>query len=607
MSNIVPFGDTFYMSYPRYTQFILNYVDSTTHVIDNYFDSSTGKNEFQKYNITEENASILSKKYNKFKASSFVFHTDKFSFDKSGLNFLHLMLDFFTCVHHDTIRSLMFEHNFDFIGVFEKDVNFVKGWHLHLLIFYRNIYATQKEYATIESAIFNKFQLLIHTEFYGNKIFVTSQPVKSLGGIVNYIKKDPYHLIGSQTEITQMYVHFNRFHVFAKDTHPKFTHVKNHKMSEDSVIEFFLRKLENGCIDYDQAIQDPFATNFLANRNLKELFENTRTHYLAKRKFSHSIEEILVKYFTKDPYYKKCFCPIIEYLKIEEIDIIDFEVKFSMWLRCNSKKNTICLVGQPDTGKTFFLSTLHQNFRFANRLAQDGIFTYSNALNADIIYHEEPFIEQVTAEAAKLVYEGNPSTTVCRKNLPVARLNKKIPVLISTNHEVYKYITAQAKAFDARMHKFYPKYRLNNYEFCDHNDNIVHTCSPLNVDSKRRAYKRIHGTCSDKDLGIILQNENNNQENISPNIPVVGCTAVHSLHKNHWRTFILYIILKYQIQEYYSVIDRFLETDNTTNLPFPVEPFTEDSTLTLDHKYRHLRYKNLLVLSDCNCYQIFKN
>lgn len=607
MSNIVPFGDTFYETYPRYTQFILNYVDSNTHIIDNYFNAKDNCFEFQKYNLSEENAAILSKKYNKFKASSFIFHTDKASFNRTSHDFLHLILDFFTCTYADDIKNLMFEHNFDFVGVFEKDADFVKGWHLHMIIFYRTIYQNIKEYANLETAIFNKFQLLTHTEFDSNKIFVTSQPVKSLGGIINYIKKDPHHLIGSQTEITQMYVHFNRFHIFAKDSHPKFTHVRNHKMSEDSIIEFFLRKLNEGCIDYDQAIQDAFAVNFLANRNLKELFETTRTHYLANRRFSHSVEEILVKYFTKDPYYKKCMCPIFEYLKIQEINVLDFEIKFSMWLKCNSKKNTLCLVGQPDTGKTFFLTTLHNNFRFANRLAQDGIFTYSNALNADIIYHEEPFIEQVTAEAAKLVYEGNPTTTVCRKNLPVARLNKKIPVLISTNHEVYKYITIQAKAFNARMHKFYPKFPLSNYDFCDENDNIVHTCSPLNVDSKRRAYKRIHGTCSDKDLGIILQNENNDQENISPNIPVVGCTAIHTLHKNHWRTYILYIILKYQLQEYYSVIDRFLDITNTTNLPFPVELFTENSDLTLDARYRHLTYKNLLVLSDCNCYQLYKN
>lgn len=247
-------------------------------------------------------------------------------------------------------------------------------------------------------------------------------------------------------------------------------------------------------------------------------------------------------------------------MKIQNIDVTDFETKFSRWLACNTKKNTIAFIGQADTGKSVFLSKLHENFRFSNRLTTDGIFTFANCINADCVYHEEPFITPETCETAKLVYEGNQYSTVAVKNKGAQRLNKKIPVLISANHPIYKYCSGQKDAFDARLHVFKPNFKLNNHVFCDSNTYLTHKCIPLNIDIKRRAYKSVHGHSGEDNIWLEAREEDYVQSTQLPISDTVNieheCGLIHNLKKHHWRTFICYIILKYKIIDLHQILIR---------------------------------------------------
>lgn len=551
MASYIPFGNSFVDTYHRFTQFILEYPTKQTAILE------PENNTFLEYKVL--NSKILSLKYNKYKCSSFVLSTDINSFNESHTDFLHMLLEMFTTVlpggnGADFIQNIRVTHNIDFIGIIESHPH--KGWHFHMLCFYRDNFESKKQFETEQTTVFAKFNDLCKMVQNGNQLFLNCETVKSVGSIIHYLKKDPIQLISTTTELAQMYVHFDRHHIFPRHSAPKFTHAKNHRLPESTIIDYFTKKLQQGCIDYEQALQDPYATNFLANRNLKELFENTRTHFLAKRKFKDSVFEIIDKFIKNTIWYKKCICPINEYLKIQNIQLDVFEHQFLGWLSCNSKKNTMLFFGPADTGKSVFLSSLHANFRFNNRLTTDGIFTFANTVNADCVYHEEPFITPETCETAKLVYEGNPNTTVAVKNRGAQRLNKKIPVLITSNDNVYKYCSGQRAAFDARMHIFKSNFKMSNIVYCDDKENITHVCSPLNIDIKRRAYKQLHGTAGDEDQWEGNRTQVDNEENILHGTDLINtnCDILHKLRKHHWRTYIIYIICKYRPTEYFNYI-----------------------------------------------------
>uniref|UniRef100_A0AAU7E1H9 NS1 protein n=1 Tax=Chaerephon bat parvovirus TaxID=3141915 RepID=A0AAU7E1H9_9VIRU len=611
MDSIRDFGgDISSDSYPKFSQFILDYKKKQTHVL-----LSDDDKYFLKYNI--HHAKQLSLKYNKYKATSFVISSDQNSFHHQPFEFLEMIYKYLTLsvdgvstIH--TPKNVVLHYKCSMLGVVERHDS--KGWHLHLLIFYKDNFETQRDFLEQQTLIYTELNNYFKINYEGNSIFLNCEPVKSVGSIINYLKKDPYYLFATCQEIAQMFVHFQRTHIFPENSQPKFTHSKTHTMPVSSIINFFNKKLIEGCIDYDQALQDDFAVNFLGNKGLKELFENTRTHYLANRKFEDSVQEILKQYLFVDTPKQKCICPIVEYLRYQLISLADFEKAFYFWLRAQDKKNTLAFIGPPDTGKSVFMSTLHTNFRFAHRLTSDGIFTFANALNADCVYHEEPFITAETCETAKLVYEGNENTTICVKNRSASRLNKKIPVLVSSNNEVYQYCSGQRSAFEARMWVFYPRQKISNIIFCDDRCNVEHKCISINLDYADCAdleIPRSFGEPNQRRTEVQeIEGETNLHSRDTESL-VNDCTFIHKLKSQHWRTFIFYIIIKYRMAKYLPYLNEnikfpnFHEKDRISKLLWR-NPFDEienfDGPLTVENTF----YKNILKITGCACLQFTK-
>uniref|UniRef100_A0AAU7E1K9 NS1 protein n=1 Tax=Miniopterus bat parvovirus TaxID=3141923 RepID=A0AAU7E1K9_9VIRU len=428
---------------------------------------------------------------------------------------------------------------------------------MHLLIFHKTNTDDKKARINIDKDIYSQFQNIKIDENINMQL--NMEQVKSCGSYINYLKKNPYYLFTDDLEVAQMYVHFDRTHIFPENSRPKFSGVNNYATSGNQhVLAFFNDKLKDGCIDLEMCLQDPRAVNYLANTQLKVLFSNAQSFFFANRKFIDSILEITNK-FVKQPMYKKCICPVIEMLQYQNINIQQFEENFMKWLLADSKKNTLIFIGPPDTGKSVFASSLHNCFRYANRLANDGLFTFANAINADCIYHEEPFITQETMQTAKLIYEGNPSTPISIKNLSAKRLNKKIPVIISTNHPITKYCSSEEGAINARCHSIQFKNNVSKYKFCNDNNlidnSVIHTCSNLSIDIKRRTNKATTGESSIEDFrqeqtpSIISQEVEINDDNFT-----INCDSLHKLHKCHWIAYITYIVFKYNLQQYYPVI-----------------------------------------------------
>lgn len=115
------------------------------------------------------------------------------------------------------------------------------------------------------------------------------------------------------------------------------------------------------------------------------------------------------------------------------------------------KINSFVLEGPPNAGKSYILRTLrHISHAFGEIHAGDtNAFQFSNCINVNLIYIDEPRISPEIAEQMKLVLEGCP-TKVKVKNREDEML-RKTPVIMTSNSPVWKWCTNEKKAFQARM------------------------------------------------------------------------------------------------------------------------------------------------------------
>lgn len=549
MDTICNFGDTLTILPRRYTQFLFDYKSQKSSII------FSEHNYFTAYNITNNDARTLTLKYNKYAVTCYVLSNDTNSLEVKSDNFVEYIYNYFTCKEENRgcsiFDTLLRLYNISFLGILEHNQN--NGWHIHLLIFHKTSFANNKDRVKVDNDI---HYLFARNTFDNINLKLDHQQVRSVASYLNYLKKDPYVLFSDNTETLKMYIHFDKNFIFDPSTYPKFTHSVKYSNNND-VLMFFLRKLKEGALDFEDALKEDDARGVLGNPQARCIFNNAQTHFMSNRKFSDSIHEIVQK-FIKYPNQKKCICPIIEFLKYQNVNYHTFEYAFVQWLKCNSKKNTLIFFGPPDTGKSIFASTLHSCFRFANRLTQDGIFTFANAVNADVIYHEEPFITAETIQTAKLVYEGDPRTCVAVKNQSSKRLNKKIPCLVSTNNILHKYCSGEGGAIKARSHEFIFNKNAKELKFCDYNVGI-HKCLNLNIDAEYRAYERIAGEDGDEDFREGPAPKKKRQENILPDtddtveeISIhLDCSTPHTLHKHNWISYIFYIIFTHNLVQYY--------------------------------------------------------
>uniref|UniRef100_A0AAU7E1J1 NS1 protein n=1 Tax=Miniopterus bat parvovirus TaxID=3141923 RepID=A0AAU7E1J1_9VIRU len=603
MASHIPLGTAPPTPYKKFTQYIFDFSTENLTILE-----PDSNDTFVSYNRIDAKYNTL--KYNKYTCTGIIISSDKSSFDSSFHDFLEEILDRFSS-YKQTINGMLETYNMQFLGILER--NSIKGWHFHLLLFHIRSFTTENDYKECILWVFNKFVEILSSDGSNNWI-LNHEKIRSVGSYVHYVKKDPHVLLASTLDVAQMYVQFERTHIFPAHTAPKFTNKKQHTLPVAGVVEFFQNKLNSGAIDYEQCLQDPRAELLLGNRNIKEIFDNVRTNFLANRTIKDAVREIILTFIEKDKYHMKCICPIIEYLKFQQIDLHEFSQAFRIWLQVFTKKNTLCLQGPPDTGKSEFFSSLHNIFRFNNRLSQDGIFTFANTINADVAYHEEPFITPETCEIAKLVYEGCKDSCVAVKNKNVQRLNKRIPVLITTNDPVWKWVSGSANAFKARMSIFKPQIKIIPELFCEgDNDynaglnliysdcNKTHRCFPLDIDIKHRAYSGVHGELSEDNNWEREFQEIINKKNQLPSTNVVDCKVLHKIKSYHWRTFVVYIIFKYHSQ-YIWIFNDLVRNKHPIfdQLNFDLENLPPNTS----SYFSELSLNEFMKLFDCTCYSI---
>lgn len=151
-----------------------------------------------------------------------------------------------------------------------------------------------------------------------------------------------------------------------------------------------------------------------------------------------------------------CPCPIFEWLQFQDINLDEFCYEFYNWFfQLTKKKNTSLLQGIPNAGKSFVIHKIWEMFTVHTRLLQDGIFTFANLVSFDCAFWEELLILPDNVDTCKLVLEGQKNLSVVIKGQNSQKLNKRVPILITTNKDISTYCSAEAGALNVRCYKFF--------------------------------------------------------------------------------------------------------------------------------------------------------
>nr|ALT54708.1 E1 [human papillomavirus 40]WBM83952.1 E1 protein [human papillomavirus 40]CAD1807004.1 early protein [human papillomavirus 40]CAD1814323.1 early protein [human papillomavirus 40] len=171
--------------------------------------------------------------------------------------------------------------------------------------------------------------------------------------------------------------------------------------------------------------------------------------------------------------------PIVKLLRYQHIDIIVFLAALKKWLQGIPKKNCICIVGPPDTGKSCFgMSLMH--------FMQGTIISYVNSCShfwlQSLADAKVAMLDDVTAACwgymdthMRNLLDGNP-TSIDRKHKPLAVI-KCPPLLLTSNINItqdskYQYLQSRVQVFE------FP----NPFPF-DSNGNAVYELNDANWNS----------------------------------------------------------------------------------------------------------------------------
>ena len=131
-----------------------------------------------------------------------------------------------------------------------------------------------------------------------------------------------------------------------------------------------------------------------------------------------------------------------------------------------TKVNTFCIQGVSNAGKTYLLSGLRHIARYYGEIhaGDSNAFQFQNAINTNLIVIDEPCFTIESLEVAKLVLSGE-DTHVKIKGKQDAMLYRT-PVLITTNHPVYKWNASEKETILNRMKIRYAKKPCPKLKFC---------------------------------------------------------------------------------------------------------------------------------------------
>ncbi|UOH27039.1 nonstructural protein 1 [Galliform chaphamaparvovirus 7] len=140
-----------------------------------------------------------------------------------------------------------------------------------------------------------------------------------------------------------------------------------------------------------------------------------------------------------------------------------FDQVFHSWIqKTDSKRNTICIYGPSNTGKSTFIAGLKACVPWGECVNGNN-FNFEGLLGSVIGVWEEPLIGPETAEKFKQISEGMPTNIPVKYKKP--QLLPRTPIIMTTNHWPWRWCTGEEQMFRNRMHIFHFEHDCKNQSY----------------------------------------------------------------------------------------------------------------------------------------------
>lgn len=156
--------------------------------------------------------------------------------------------------------------------------------------------------------------------------------------------------------------------------------------------------------------------------------------------------------------------PIHKILLHQGITPETFDQSFYSWITKKAdKRNTLVLHGPSNTGKSAFIQGLKQIIPWGEITNGNSGFNFEGIIDVVIAIWEEPLISPELAEKCKQVFEGMTCSVPVKYKKPY--MLPRTPVLMTTNHEPWRYCTQEEPMFKNRMFIFEWNYPAKDEPF----------------------------------------------------------------------------------------------------------------------------------------------
>lgn len=220
-----------------------------------------------------------------------------------------------------------------------------------------------------------------------------------------------------------------------------------------------------GCKSFDDCLRHggTIMSKYLHRPGLRSIVDNCLQFV---KSTGHTWQLALFEAFDPDP------AAIHKILLHQNIKPSDFDPAFHAWItKKHPKRNCICLKGPSNTGKSAFISGLKQCVIWGE-VVNGQTFMFEGLCDTVLGFWEEPLCSPEAAEKTKQVLEGMACSIPVKYKKPF--LLPRTPVFITTNHDLWRYCTAEEDAFKNRMwiFEFY-----NPVQNCDYFPRAIeHSC-----------------------------------------------------------------------------------------------------------------------------------
>lgn len=434
------------------------------------------------------NPKNLSIRYDSFKSYCFVIKLDPLSFSNDSIH-TSLAVPCYAKIFESFVHlyKIVYKRTGDLLGIVEETK---KGTHLHLLLFtlspltkdilidLETELLTADLYLELSEDSYNTCILInknapklnwkkdnpfsshaigsVITYKTNIQLIVKTETIRNTSAYTHYMRKNPQFVFHSDLDIGIYFVHYERTHIFREQSVPKFYHYNDtgHAVrTQNSLVILLFALFNKGILDYDDVLKYPEIQNYLHYPNLKSIYDNCIQQFTSSHTHVKNLISIIQRFRDID-INSRCFCPLLEWLHFQQIDEFDFFTAILRWLNANIKKNTLLFYGPPNSGKSHVARLIWQQFLFHKRIVQDGIFTFANLLNCGCALWDEPLIAPDLADTTKLVLEGLPNINISIKNKATGKLNKRVPILITSNQPIHRYCSGERSAFEERCFTF---------------------------------------------------------------------------------------------------------------------------------------------------------